>query len=430
VRGIMNETSTGYKKWLVWGVMVIAYMLVFFHRYSMGSMGDFIMKDFGTTAAVIGMIGAMYSWAYMLMQLPAGMLADSIGPRYTAATGMLVTFIGSLIFAYAPNVHMVMIGRFIIGIGVSVIFISTLRIQASWFSPTEFTRMSGLTVFMGKIGALIAETPLVVMIEKYGWRNTSVIIGVASLLLSILIFLFVRNTPHGDKYEHSDVSIWEGLISALKNKYTWFPMLVFFGIYASFMAFSAQWGNKFLQDVYHISKTAAANYVMASIIGHMLGAVTHGSMSDMLRSRKWYMAAVVGIYASLYPIMIWGMKAGWLTVGIALYVMFFLVGFTSAGLIISYTASKEVNMPRFSGIATSIVNMGGFLGSAIARPWFGKILDGYVLKVVDGVKVYSIDGYIKGFWFLFFLALIAFVGALLTYETGAQNRYEEIIARK
>ncbi len=427
----MKETtsSTGYKKWFVWGVMVTAYMLVFFHRYSMGSMGDFIMKEFGTTAEVIGMIGAMYSWAYMLMQLPAGMLADSIGPRYTAATGMLVTFLGSLIFAYAPTVHMVMLGRFIIGIGVSVIFISTLRIQASWFLPSEFTRMSGLTVFMGKIGALIAETPLVVMIEKYGWRNTSVIIGVASLILAFLIFFFVRNTPQGDKYEHTGVSIWEGLISALKNKYTWFPMLVFFGIYASFMAFSAQWGNKFLQDVFHISKTAAANYVMASILGHMLGAVTHGSMSDMLKSRRWYMAFVVGVYSIMYPLIIWGITAGWLQTGWLLYLIFFLVGFTSAGLIISYTASKEVNMPRFAGIATSIVNMGGFLGSAIARPYFGKILDHYVAGVSGGVKVYSVSGYVHGFWFLFFLALIAFVGALLTYETRAVNRYEEIMGK-
>ena len=265
----MDAADTSYRKWVVWGVMIIAYMLVFFHRYSMGSMGDFIMKEFHTTAAVVGMVGAMYSWAYMLMQLPTGMLADSIGPRYTAASGMFVTFIGSLIFAYAPNIHMLMLGRFIIGIGVSVIFISTLRIQASWFLPTEFTRMSGLTVFMGKIGALIAESPLVIMIVKYGWRKTSAIIGGISLILAILILIFVRNSPTSDEYQHSDISIWEGLILAMKNKYTWFPMLVFFGIYASFIAFSAQWGNKFLQDIFNLSKAMAAGYVMISIVGHM-----------------------------------------------------------------------------------------------------------------------------------------------------------------
>lgn len=422
----MDTPNTSYKKWLVWGVMIIAYMLVFFHRYSMGSMGDFIMQEFHTTAAVIGMIGAMYSWAYMLMQLPTGMLADSLGPRYTAASGMFVTFIGSMIFAYAPNIHMVMLGRFIIGIGVSVIFISTLRIQASWFLPTEFTRMSGLTVFMGKIGALIAESPLVIMIVKYGWRNTSAIIGGISLLLAILILVFVRNSPTSDRYQHSDISIWRGLYLAIKNKYTWFPMLVFFGIYASFIAFSAQWGNKFLQDIFNLSKATAAGYVMISIIGHMFGALIHGNLSDILKSRRWYMATVTGIYALMYPLIIWGTAAGWLTPGPLMQAIFFLVGFTSAALIISYTASKEVNMPRFAGIATSIVNMGGFLGSALSRPLFGKILDNYVADVINGVKVYSVQGYIKGFWFLFFLTMIAFIGALLTYETGGKNRYEEI----
>ena len=422
----MDATNASYRKWVVWGVMIIAYMLVFFHRYSMGSMGDFIMKEFHTTAAVVGMVGAMYSWAYMLMQLPTGMLADSIGPRYTAASGMFVTFIGSLIFAYAPNIHMLMLGRFIIGIGVSVIFISTLRIQASWFLPTEFTRMSGLTVFMGKIGALIAESPLVIMIVKYGWRKTSAIIGGISLILAILILIFVRNSPTSDEYQHSDISIWEGLILAMKNKYTWFPMLVFFGIYASFIAFSAQWGNKFLQDIFNLSKAMAAGYVMISIVGHMFGALTHGNLSDLLKSRRWYMATVTGIYALMYPLIIWGTVAGWLTPGPLMQAIFFFVGFTSAALIISYTASKEVNMPRFAGISTSIVSMGGFLGSAISRPLFGKILDSYVADVINGVKVYSVQGYIKGFWFLFFLAMVAFIGALLTYETGGKNRYEEI----
>ncbi len=415
--------NTGLKKWFVWGTMIIAYMLVFFHRFSMGSMGVFIMKDFKVPAEAIGMLGAMYSWAYMLMQLPSGILADTVGPRITASVGMLVTFIGSVIFATGSTFSQLMVGRFIIGLGVSVIFISTLRIQASWFRPEEFTRMSGLTVFMGKIGALVAESPLVAMIQHYGWRKTSLIIGFFSLIAAVLIYAFVRNTPTGDRYEKSSLNLWQGLVVILKNKYTWFPMLVFFGIYASFMALSAQWGNKMLMDVYGLTPKQASDYVMLAILGHMIGAVFHGSVSDWIRSRRYYMSFVVGVYALTILAMI-GAISGWVGPGLLLYTLFFFVGFTSAGLIISYTASKEVNPPRYSGIATSVVNMGGFLGSALARPYFGKILDHYVKGYVGSMPVYAREGYIWGLWFLFALALIALLGAVLTKETRGRNMWE------
>ena len=55
--------------------------------------------------------------------------------------------------------------------------------------------MSGVTSFIGNLGGLLAQTPLVFMVAVLTWRHTFAVIGVASLLIAVLCYLIIRNTP-------------------------------------------------------------------------------------------------------------------------------------------------------------------------------------------------------------------------------------------
>ncbi len=55
---------------------------------------------------------------------------------------------------------MVFLGRLLVGLGVSVIFISVLKVMSEWFDESEFGKMSGLTSFVGNMGSIyIRNTP-------------------------------------------------------------------------------------------------------------------------------------------------------------------------------------------------------------------------------------------------------------------------------
>jgi len=43
--------------------------------------------------------------------------------------------------------------------------------------------------------------------------------------------------------------------------------------------------------------------------------------------------------------------------------------------VLGWTVAKEVNRPEHSGIATSVVNVGIFLGTGILQPLVGWLLD-------------------------------------------------------
>ena len=68
----MDETGASLKRalrarWVIWSVMVAAYMVVFFHRLAAGVVRGDLVRDFSLSASAFGSLAAMYFYAYMAM---------------------------------------------------------------------------------------------------------------------------------------------------------------------------------------------------------------------------------------------------------------------------------------------------------------------------------------------------------------------------
>jgi MFS family permease len=94
---------------------------------------------------------ALYFYPYAIMQLPAGVLSDSWGPRKTITFFFLIAVIGSLIHGYADTVETALAGRLLVGIGVAMLFVPTMKILAEWFTIGELSilELYVLCFFMG-----------------------------------------------------------------------------------------------------------------------------------------------------------------------------------------------------------------------------------------------------------------------------------------
>jgi sugar phosphate permease len=437
-------------RWLVWGTMALAYIVVFFHRMAAGVVKDNLVDAFNISNATFANLGAAYFYAYMLMQFPTGILADTWGARKTVTTGMLLAGAGSLIFGYAPSVGWAFLGRLLVGVGVAVVFVCILKILDQWFRPQEFSTMSGVTSFIGNLGGLLAQTPLVFMVALFTWRHTFAVIGVVSLLIAVLCYLIIRNTPGElvpalaqpsskavdrgtDKGANmgtstgastganagakKQASFWQSLAAVMSNPYTWPGFIIFAGFLGSYIAFSGTWGVSYMMDVYGVSKSTAANYPMAATLGLALGSIAIGVISDRMKSRKKPMICFGIVYLATWAVLIFS-GGGKPPVGI-LYPLFFLMGFSCATFILTFAVAKEVNPPQLAGVSTSIVNTGGFLGAAVLPIFVGMYFD----RV--GSTLTNITLYRNGFLILLAAIVISVACIFLLKETGAVNIWRE-----
>lgn len=366
--------------YIVWFVASLVYVIVFFHRVSTGVVREEVLRDFGLLnskegGSLFALLASMYFYAYTFMQVPTGVLADTLGPRKTITFGSLLAALGAFVFSSGNSIAFALVGRFIVGIGVAVVFVSILKIIADYFPKEMFATMSGVTGFVGNMGAVLAMTPLALLTSQVGWRNSFRIIASTSLILAVLCFVLVKDkksTDQGSKQSGEKIKIGTAISVILKNKRIYPPMLAYALTFGACMALTGSWGITLLIDVCGVTKETAANNMAIVSIGVAIGCAFIGKISDMMGSRKTPMLLFAVMQAICWIIFI-------LTLGklplLALNILFFAIGFTNPSFVISWAYAKEQNDPKYSGIAMSVMNFAGFLGAALIPQVVGIIYD-------------------------------------------------------
>jgi sugar phosphate permease len=364
---------------VIFGIVLAGFVLSFFHRTAPAAIAGELTRAFAISGTVLGTLAATYFYVYTLLQVPVGVLADTLGPRVILAGGSLIAGAGSLAFGLAPTWEVAALGRTLVGIGVSTAFIAILKINAVWFPANRFATLNGVTMFAGNCGAVLAGAPLAWMVTQTSWRAVFVGLALLSTGLAAATWRRVRDRPEdlGFAPVHPPVadatrSHWtRALREVLGNPRTWPGFFVNFGVGGSFLAFGGLWAVPYLEGVHGQSRTLAAQHASLLLLGVALGSMIAGAVSDRLGSRRGVMRAYALLYAlSWLP---WVGHVAWPHA--ATLAWFFAMGLLIPGFTLSWTIAKEVNRPEHSGIATSVVNVGIFLGTGILQPLVGFVLD-------------------------------------------------------
>lgn len=422
-------------RWRVYTILVISYMLVFFHRMAPAAVASELMQAFQTTGAALGSLAAMYYYVYTAMQIPSGILADTLGPRISVTVGSLVAGVGSVLFGLANDFTAASVGRFLVGLGVSVVFVGLMRSNAVWFSDRHYGRVSGLTLLLGNLGSIMAAAPLAWALGLFSWREIFVGIGVGALVMAVVTGLFVRNRPeeagfpsvremeglpaHARAHPH-----WFGGLKAVYGKLAAWPgFWVNLGVTGNMFSFVGLWGVPLLQDVHGLTKTDASLYTTTSLASFAVGCLVMGWLSDHLGLRRPVILAT-GLLSATGWLCLLFVEWGPGPLGYALYG---LIGLGASGFVLTYAAVKEVCAPSSAGMAIALVNTGLFLGAAIMQPAFGWILDlTWDGTLSDGLRRYSWADYRNGLWLSFGFTVLAVIAALRVRETRCRNISAEI----
>jgi sugar phosphate permease len=404
-------------RWLIWGILCLCYIVVFFQRLSVGVVRSDLEQTFNLSAFDFGNLISAYFYAYMIMQIPTGILADSLGPKITVTIGILLGGIGSILFGLSPNIQIAFISRLLVGAGVAVIYVCILKVISNWFYVNEFATMVGITSFIGNLGAITAQAPLLFLVSILSWRNTFILIGTISIVLGIITYIITSNSPEDkgwpslNKQQTTEkINIKESFIKVCKNPYTWPPFVLFAGMYGAFVGLTGGWGMSYLKDVYKMNDIQSSNYITIALIGVAIGSIVMGKISDKLGRRKLPIIVFNLISLICWFVLVFGNIDRNLLLGIM-----FMIGFSTSSFVLSWPCGKEVNDPKVSGISTSIVNMGGSLGSAILPLAIGKVIDIYSITL-------SINQtYQKAFLIAIVFVTISLIASLFIKETNCKN---------
>ena len=413
----MKKTSS---KWVVWLLFGCAFMIAFFHRYAIGVISDLLRADLALTAGEVSLLASLYFYVYGLLQIPLGMVLDAYGPRKVVIIGMGAVALGSAIFGISGTTMMLYTARTLIGFGSATVFISLLKIQAMWFRPTEFATMAGMTSVIGNLGALMATSPLVFTVAWIGWRSTYLLLAVFPLVIAILLFSFVQDKPPQSEHyeavasteikENGSPGMMSGLTEVLTNRSTWVNVIILFMVVGSYMSFSGLWGAPYLTHVFQISLERAASYIFVFIIATIAGSVLIGMIADRTGKRKPIIQLGIIVQIAAWGLLIFvapHIYRPWLVTLIMI-----VLGFSSITTMICFTNIKEAIKPAHVGIATGVINVSPFFGTAFLNSLVARMLSNQVTSAA----------FQRGFSMYFMAGLIALGASVFMVETSPEEQ--------
>jgi len=415
-------------RWIIFWVMAIAYVFVYFHRLCPAVVALDLQRDLAVTGGFMGLLASAYFYPYAIMQLPAGLLSDTIGPRKTVTVFLSLAGFGSIIFGMTPGAGPAIAARVLVGIGVSMVFIPTMKILSQWFRVREFAYMTAILNTMGGIGALSAATPLAFMTESLGWRASFELIGVATLAIAAFVWLLVRNRPEDKGWPslgeidnigtHAPprpqiIPLWEGARRVVTERYFWPIAVWFFCLVGIFLSFGGLWAGPYLMHIYGMSRAEAGRILNMIAVGLIVGSPLISALSDrFFRSRKRVLILFSGLLVVVLAIL--NLFPDSLSVT-ALYAVIFLFSVSSSAIVvIAFTTTKELFPVEIAGTSVGTVNLFPFLGGAILQPVIGWVLECYP-KTTEGA--YSVAGYKAVFLLLLIVSVAALISSLCMKET-------------
>ncbi len=418
----MKDYSPRGLAWLMWGLVATLYLIGFFQRMAPAVMVEELMRDFSIGGALLGNLSAAYFYSYALMQIPSGLLVDSVGPRKVSTWGCFVAAIGILIFAWGPNLWFAYLGRLLIGCSVAVAWVSCMKLAGNWFPSNRFASVTGIALLFGNIGGVLAGVPLSELVSWFGWRSAMAGSGALTLAVALVIWFVVRDDPseygykshaHASVLKNGSLTAGVALKSVIFRKDTWLLFLAGGLSAAPVLVFAGLWGVPYLTQVHGLERTHAATITSTMLIAWALGGPVLGALSDRIGRRK---SPYLG--ATFCAAFFWGIFLFVDLPYIFFYPVLALIGFMSGALIIGFAFAREVNHPGASGAVGGVVNMSVLGFAAFMQPALGMILDRqWDGTLVDGVRIYSSSAYSSAFTWLFVCTALSVVMVLFTRES-------------
>ena len=429
-RAPLNARAPAWLAWSVWGTAAFFYLAGFYLRVSPAVMTAELMRAFNITAADLGNFSAVYFYTYVLMQIPTGVLVDSWGARRLLMTGSIAAAAGTFVFGSTSNFLVASIGRALVGAATAVGWVVTLKLATHWFPSRRFAMVSGLGLLMGNMGALVAQVPLRLSVERFGWRAVSIASGAAVLMIAALAYAVVRNDPRDDGYEtyapselqstdHRPLrTLLKGFRHVFAYRNTWLIFLAQGGFVGSMIAFTGLWGPPYLRARFAIPATTAAAVCSVMIVCWAVASPLCGHWSDKLQRRKpiYLSGAIVAaagwtlmFYATALPLAVF--------VGIAA-----VTSFACGAVILGFAFAKESVPVHFLGTISGATNVGNMVGPMLLQPAIGRVLDQrWSGELVNGLRVYRADAFQSGFLLIIGWATLTAVLIAFTRETRCRQ---------
>ena len=147
-------------------------------------------EEFRIDAVLLSWISTSYLLAAAISLVPAGRLADLYGRKKIFAYGIVIFTVATLISGMSNSIPLLLFSRVLTGIGVGMVFGTSVAIVTSAFPISERGKAIGFTVSAVYLGLSMGPFIGGILTQNFGWRSiffASVLMGLVTTFVTMFI---------------------------------------------------------------------------------------------------------------------------------------------------------------------------------------------------------------------------------------------------
>ncbi|MGI9352576.1 MAG: MFS transporter [Rhizobiaceae bacterium] len=350
-------------------ILCLSYVFSQFYRAFLAVMTPVLSAEFGMTSSEFAYASGAWFIAFALFQFPVGILLDSIGPR--RAAGFIFTIFaggGAFLFAYADGPTEIIIAMGLIGIGCSPALMAPMYIFVRNYDAQKFATLVSTFVAVGSIGNIASSEPLAASIEFLGWRQSSVALGIGTILVGLGIAILVRDPAQVAKDGKRG-----GFLDLIKIRELWPIFPVILAGYVVVAGLRGSWIGPFHSELYDYDTLQIGRATLFMSIALVLGTLFYGPLDRVFDSRKkvilignlMVLGCCIAMAVNLPQSAFWGTAA------------FTFMGFFGASYAVQMAHGKSFVPDHLMGRGVTLLNFCSIGGAGIFQWISGPIVEIY-----------------------------------------------------
>ena len=268
----------------VFAPFALGFFVSYLYRAVNSVIAPDLVAEIGVDPSQLGLLTAAYFLAFVATQIPLGVVLDRYGPRRIVSVMLIFAALGAVLFSRANSLAALVIGRGLIGFGVSACLMGAFKAYVIWVPKERLPFINGLQLSAGGLGALTATAPVQFALGFTDWRG--VFLGIAGItLLTAGLIYFVVPTHENEGHSQSLGTQFGAMGKIFRSLYFWRIAPWAALNQASFMAFQSLWAGPWLIDVAGYSRDTTALILMFIAISMIAGYIIIGAVAHRLSSR-------------------------------------------------------------------------------------------------------------------------------------------------
>ena len=321
----------------------------------------------------MGMLVSAYFFIYGVMQIPSGILSETLGIKKTIVFFTALTIIGVFLFWLSESYNLLFTAQFLVGVGSSVFYINAVKLVSTWFPQERRATAIGILSAASGLGNFVAYMGFPVAMEVFGtWRSLYLTIVILLVLGWILNIILIREREQQlpTSIRSRDKSLRQLITSVIKDRRI-YPFIIGFILSSTSWVFMT-WLPQFLIDARGYTYVQVGQIASVGTIAGIPGCIAVAAVSDRLKKRKTPLIIFSATYVVLLSLFLY------LPVNtpiIVFTVISFLINFTLSFWVLYFSMIPESLPIEKAGIALGIVNGMGTIGFSVLTPIYGRFVD-------------------------------------------------------